>query len=206
MNTGEQKSESPEGKAPGSQNDTTKTTGASFSYEMSGVNSARFIDMLARKGIYLRGSRGRVKCPFHDGKTDTSLSIDTDKGVFYCFGCGVKGGVRAFAELVGEPWATSRLSTRDRARFAVQARRREAEQRSRAILTARKDTRDDSLWSAWGEANIKAADAAELLGLFFRHPSLTFEFPALEKTAEREYAEAAWQKMLAEQRWAGEVL
>ncbi|NOT55857.1 MAG: hypothetical protein HOP18_14760 [Deltaproteobacteria bacterium] len=162
--------------------------------------------MLARQGIYLRGSRGRVKCPFHDGKTDTSLSIDSDKGVFYCFGCGVKGGVRAFAELVGEPWATSRLSTRASARFAVQARRREAEAKARAILTRRKDERDDTLWTQWCDANTTAMDAAELLGLFFRHPDLAEEFPHLLEVTESEYTEAVWQKMLAEQRYAGEVL
>ena len=165
----------------------------------------RFLDLLARQGIYLRGSRGRVKCPFHDGKTATSLSIDTEKGVFFCFGCGVQGGVKAFAELIGEPQGSPRYNTCERARFAVQARRREAEAKARAILTRRKDERDDSIWSAWGEANTAAMDAAELLGLFFRHPDLAEEFPHLVEVTESAYAEAVWQKMLAEQRYAGEV-
>jgi hypothetical protein len=45
--------------------------------------------------------RGRVRCRFHDERTP-SLSIDLDKGVFHCFGCGISGGVLKFAELVGE--------------------------------------------------------------------------------------------------------
>ncbi len=200
-----EKNESPERGTQGSENGTTNMIKVNFSHAEPGVNTARFLDLLARQGIYLRGSRGRVKCPFHDGKTDTSLSIDTDKGVFYCFGCGVQGGVKAFAELVGEPWGTSRYNTRERARFAVQARRREAEAKSRAILVRRKDERDDSLWTSWSEANMAAMDAAELLGLFFRHPDLAFEFSTLEKIIESEYVEAVWQKMLAEQRYAGEV-
>ncbi|MSQ47308.1 MAG: hypothetical protein EXR78_02795 [Deltaproteobacteria bacterium] len=172
---------------------------------VSDTLATRFLDLLAGQGIFLRGSRGRVKCPFHNGKTDTSLSIDTDKGIFYCFGCGVQGGVKAFAELVGEPWGTSRLKTRERARFSAQAHRREAEAKARAILTRRKDERDDSLWAAWGDANTTATEAAELLGFFFRRPNLAAEFPALVEVTESKYAEAVWQKMLAEQRYAGEV-
>ncbi len=50
----------------------------------------------------LRGRRhGLVKCPFRDEKTG-SLSVDLDLGLFNCFGCGAQGGVRRFAELVGE--------------------------------------------------------------------------------------------------------
>lgn len=50
----------------------------------------------------LRGRRrGSVRCIFHEERTP-SLSIDLDRGVFYCFGCGAQGGVRRFAELVGE--------------------------------------------------------------------------------------------------------
>jgi predicted DNA-binding transcriptional regulator AlpA len=45
--------------------------------------------------------RGVVKCIFHRDKT-ASLSVDVDKGVFHCFGCAEQGGVRRFAQLVGE--------------------------------------------------------------------------------------------------------
>lgn len=45
--------------------------------------------------------RGVVVCIFHRDKTP-SLSVDVAAGVFNCFGCGAKGGVRRFAPLVGE--------------------------------------------------------------------------------------------------------
>jgi hypothetical protein len=50
---------------------------------------------------HLRGLRGKVRCIFHQERT-ASLSIDLEAGVFHCFGCGVEGGVKRFAELVGE--------------------------------------------------------------------------------------------------------
>jgi hypothetical protein len=46
-------------------------------------------------------TRGTVPCIFHSEKT-ASLSVDIQKGVFNCFGCGAQGGVKRFAELVGE--------------------------------------------------------------------------------------------------------
>lgn len=33
-----------------------------------------------------------TKCPFHDGKSKTSLSLNLIDGHFCCFSCGVKGG------------------------------------------------------------------------------------------------------------------
>jgi CHC2 zinc finger len=44
---------------------------------------------------------GLVRCIFHEDRTG-SLSIDLDKGVFHCFGCGAQGGMRDFAIRVGE--------------------------------------------------------------------------------------------------------
>jgi CHC2 zinc finger len=46
-------------------------------------------------------SRALVHCIFHADRT-ASLSVDLERGLFHCFGCGVHGGVRRFAELVGE--------------------------------------------------------------------------------------------------------
>jgi hypothetical protein len=46
-------------------------------------------------------ARGLVRCRFHDDRTG-SLSIDLARGLFNCFGCGTHGGLRRFAELVGE--------------------------------------------------------------------------------------------------------
>lgn len=47
-------------------------------------------------------SHGLVRCIFHpnEGKTP-SLSVDLDEGLFHCFSCGIGGGVRRFARLVG---------------------------------------------------------------------------------------------------------
>jgi hypothetical protein len=44
---------------------------------------------------------GLVRCIFHEDRTG-SLSVDLDKGVFHCFGCGAQGGMRDFAVRVGE--------------------------------------------------------------------------------------------------------
>jgi hypothetical protein len=50
----------------------------------------------------LRGRpRGLVRCIFHEDRRP-SLSVDLDRGLFHCFGCGEQGGLRRFAELVGE--------------------------------------------------------------------------------------------------------
>jgi len=60
----------------------------------------------------LRGrSRGLVRCIFHDDSSE-SLSIDLTRGLFHCFGCDIGGGVRRFAELVGDgslPAAENRM-------------------------------------------------------------------------------------------------
>lgn len=154
--------------------------------------------------LRVRDHKGTSLCPFHPENTP-SFSVDFDKGVFHCFGCGKGGGVKDFALAVGESWGTTRHSNRERARFAVQVRRCQAEEQARAILQRRKDTREDALWSAWCDANTTATEAAELLGLFFRRPDLAEEFSVLVNLTEREYSDALWRKMLTEQRYAGEV-
>ena len=57
----------------------------------------RHLDLAPLRG---RGA-GLVRCPFHSDRRP-SLSVDLRQGLFHCFGCGVGGGVRAFARLVGE--------------------------------------------------------------------------------------------------------
>lgn len=47
------------------------------------------------------GSRYTGRCPFHEDDTP-SLSIDPEKDVFYCHGCGAGGGYVAFAKMLGE--------------------------------------------------------------------------------------------------------
>jgi hypothetical protein len=107
---------------------------------------------------------------------------------------------------VGEQWGTERHSTRERARFAVQARRRQAEEQARAILHRHKDEWDDTLWASWCEANTEVTEAAELLALFFRRPDLAEDFPSLVSITEREYSDALSQKMVLEAQFAGEVV
>jgi hypothetical protein len=57
----------------------------------------RYLDLAPLGGRH----RGLVVCPFHRDRT-ASLSIDLDRGLFHCFACNAEGGVRRFAELVGE--------------------------------------------------------------------------------------------------------
>lgn len=45
--------------------------------------------------------RGLVRCRFHQDDT-ASLSVDLERGLFHCFGCGQQGGLKRFAALVGE--------------------------------------------------------------------------------------------------------
>lgn len=61
----------------------------------------------------LRGRRrGVTHCPFHGPDRHPSLSVDLDAGVFNCFSCGERGGLKRFAELVGErPSAPPRFTT-----------------------------------------------------------------------------------------------
>lgn len=80
----------------------------------------------------LRGrSRGLVRCRFHEDRTG-SLSVDLDKGVFHCFGCGAEGGMRDFAERVGERRRGARARRlesplQEALRWAAQRARREGE-------------------------------------------------------------------------------
>src|SRR5262245_16721298 len=66
----------------------------------------RYVDKLR-----IRWPRASGLCPFHHEKTP-SLSIDLEKCVFHCFGCGAEGGVKRFAALVGEPWGSTRSESR----------------------------------------------------------------------------------------------
>jgi len=73
----------------------------------------------------LRGRRrGITHCPFHGADRHPSFSVDLDAAVFNCFSCGERGGLKRFAELVGErPIAPPRFATpasdRERAWSAV---------------------------------------------------------------------------------------
>ena len=51
------------------------------------------IDLVLDDGVRLtkHGATYRGRCPFHNGKTETSLLVDADAGRYHCFGCGAHG-------------------------------------------------------------------------------------------------------------------
>ena len=51
-------------------------------------------------GIELKPGDNLYRCPWHDD-TNASLSIDAERCLWYCFGCGKKGGLRALVDFVG---------------------------------------------------------------------------------------------------------
>src|SRR5262249_39682201 len=155
--------------------------------------------------LRVSGHKGTSLCPVHLENTP-SFSVDFEKGVFHCFGCGKGGGVKAFAELVGEPWGNIHgKSHAARTRFAVQARRRQAEAQARAILQRRADERDKALCTAYREAHATVAGCAGLLALFHRRPDLAEEFSDVVKLTERDYADALFQCSLLEAQRDGEL-
>eukprot|EP00919_Chromeraceae_sp_WS-2016_P078583 GHVR01186248.1.p1 GENE.GHVR01186248.1~~GHVR01186248.1.p1 ORF type:complete len:100 (-),score=1.96 GHVR01186248.1:96-395(-) len=61
---------------------------------------------------HVRKNQYLACCPFHHDK-NSSLSINDDKGVFNCFGCGVKGDIFTFImklESISFKEAISKLS------------------------------------------------------------------------------------------------
>lgn len=148
-----------------------------------------------------RNGRGVVLCVFHQEKTP-SLSINLEKGVFHCFGCGLSGGVKDFARLVGEPWGSTRSESGTakarRARF-------QAEQQARVILGRRAEERDKALCAEHRELYGEAIAAADLLALFWRRPDLAEEFSALVVRTEQEYGEALFKLTVLEAQLDGEV-
>jgi hypothetical protein len=173
---------------------------------MDNTLRARFQSLLGQhvQKLKIYGSRATGLCPFHPDRSP-SFSADLERGVWFCFPCCRGGGVKDFAFAVGEHWGPIRYSPRDRARFTVQARRRQAEEQARAILVRRSDERERSLWMAWFEVNAQVEHWAYLLGLFFRRPHLADEFPELTTRIEREYGEALFRCSIIEARLAGEV-
>ncbi len=57
------------------------------------------LDLMASLGIELRTAGGEYMglCPFHDDH-DPSLSVNAEKGVWHCFGCGKSGNYHSFLE------------------------------------------------------------------------------------------------------------
>ena len=63
-----------------------------------------FLVLLERHGAKLSrvsGGRGVIRCLFHADQT-ASLSIDVERALFHCFGCGVGGGLLDLRRLLGD--------------------------------------------------------------------------------------------------------
>jgi CHC2 zinc finger len=73
--------------------------------DVSARRRDRFRELVERHVLKLRvrGSKATGLCPFHPDTTP-SLSLDLEQCVWHCFGCGAGGGVKDFAERVGEGW------------------------------------------------------------------------------------------------------
>lgn len=68
-----------------------KTTGPSLPVEKA--RQVSILDLARRLGLGTPRKRGEehlVRCPFHDD-TDPSLSLNMDRGVWYCWPCGEGG-------------------------------------------------------------------------------------------------------------------
>lgn len=158
---------------------------------------ARHLDLKPLRGR----SRGVVRCRFHQDRT-ASLSVDLDAGVFNCFGCGEHGGVRRFAELVGEHDPAPRLH---RAETPLQEARR------RAVQQARRQAERAAEWEPlffvadFLRRSFRVVDevraAATILGS--EHPRV---WPALDRVAQLEclarFAESELDTMFASGRVA----
>ena len=110
---------------------------------------ARYLDLSPLKGR----RQGLVRCIWHQERTG-SLSVDLDKGLFHCFGCGVGGGVRRFADLVGERSAESVVwDAPESLPLALLAGLR-SQARLGAPYAAADAIRDDDRWVAWLRAEV----------------------------------------------------
>lgn len=60
-------------------------------------HSLDIVGVIEQSGVELKkaGKSYSALCPFHDEKTP-SFTVDTDKQLFFCFGCGAGGDVIAF--------------------------------------------------------------------------------------------------------------
>ena len=69
--------------------------------EVAGLKARTdFKGLLAWLGLEVKknGRGWKLLCPFHND-TDPSCSVDFEKGLFHCFGCGAKGDTIEFVKL-----------------------------------------------------------------------------------------------------------
>jgi DNA primase len=138
------------------------------------------------------GSRWTGLCPFHDERTP-SLSVDPERGLYHCFGCGVGGDAIRFVqetEALDFPEAVEALADRYGVRLereeddpAAEQRRRRRE-RLHALLE-----RAAGYYSAYLWESREAERAREYLADRGFSESVTREFRV-------GYAPSAWDRMI----------
>lgn len=67
-----------------------------FNLVKAAVSMEMLIIHLGLFQIQRKGAEVRLKCPFHNGKSDNSMAINLADNKFYCFGCKLHGGVIDF--------------------------------------------------------------------------------------------------------------
>jgi DNA primase len=69
-------------------------------------------DLIESDGVKLKkyGATYRGRCPFHNGKTETSLLVDAEAGKYHCFGCDNHGDA---IQWLRERWGLSFLEACD---------------------------------------------------------------------------------------------
>jgi hypothetical protein len=129
--------------------------------------------------------RGLTHCLFH--KDDhPSLSVDLDRGVFNCFSCGEQGGLKRFAELVGEPAEFTRRRVNLRPETEAERARREVLAQDRRATAKRVEAlpwwfANDHIRRCWNAAR-DARRIASTLG-----PEDARTWPLLERAASVEH-------------------
>ena len=131
-------------------------------------------DIVALVSEYVRlrktGKRYVGLCPFHREKTP-SFSVDPDKQLFYCFGCGEGGNIFSFLmkiENVGFPEAVEELAQKvgldlPKAVLSPEAQRRKTEADSlRKALEFAQNRYRAMLFSAQGEIALKYLESRGL--------------------------------------------
>ena len=87
-------------------------------------NAVNIVSLIAEHvALKKRGRNYMARCPFHNEKTP-SFSVNEEKQIFHCFGCGVGGDVIKFVELHdGKIWVESALGHGSRFRFTIPIRK-----------------------------------------------------------------------------------
>ena len=161
------------------------------------------VDMVALVGAKtdLRrvGSRWTGLCPFHDERTP-SLSVDPERKLYHCFGCGAGGDAIRFVqetEAVDFPEAVEALADRTGVRLEREQddpaaeRRRRRRERLLALLD-----RAASFYTAYLWGSREAARAREYLSGRGLSEAIAREFRV-------GYAPSAWDRMIVGARQSG---